>query len=53
MYDHLDTKTGDIMTKRERRTFNPEFKLECAQLELDQGGLTKKPAKRWALEKPR
>ncbi len=37
MYDHLDTKTGDIMTKRERRTFNPEFKLECAQLVLDQG----------------
>ncbi|TOG88382.1 hypothetical protein CGI92_23190 [Vibrio parahaemolyticus] len=36
MYDHLDTKTGDIMTKRERRTFNPEFKLECAQLVLDQ-----------------
>ncbi|WP_104036060.1 IS3 family transposase [Vibrio jasicida] len=25
------------MTKRERRTFNPEFKLECAQLVLDQG----------------
>ncbi len=24
------------MTKRERRTFNPEFKLECAQLVLDQ-----------------
>ncbi len=37
MYDHLDTKTGDIMTKRERHTFNPEFKLECAQLVLDQG----------------
>ncbi|BFN32553.1 IS3 family transposase [Vibrio harveyi] len=37
MYDHLDTKTGDIMTKRGRRTFNPEFKLECAQLVLDQG----------------
>ncbi|MCG9671908.1 transposase, partial [Vibrio harveyi] len=36
MYDHLDTKTGDIMTKRGRRTFNPEFKLECAQLVLDQ-----------------
>ncbi|EGQ9765777.1 transposase [Vibrio alginolyticus] len=25
------------MTKRERRTFNSEFKLECAQLVLDQG----------------
>lgn len=37
MYDHLDTKTGGIMTKRERRTFNPEFKLECTQLVLDQG----------------
>ncbi|MFA0007268.1 transposase, partial [Vibrio sp. 10N.261.46.E12] len=37
MYDHLKTKTGDIMTKRDRRTFNPEFKLECAQLVLDQG----------------
>ena len=37
MYDHLDTKTGDIMTRRERRTFNPEFKLECAQLVLNQG----------------
>ncbi len=24
------------MTKRERRTFNPGFKLECAQLVLDQ-----------------
>ena len=23
------------MTKRERRTFTPEFKLECAQLVLD------------------
>ena len=37
MYDHLDTKTGDIMTKSQRRSFNPEFKLECAQLVLDQG----------------
>ncbi|WP_114149226.1 transposase [Vibrio sp. ArtGut-C1] len=25
------------MTRCERRTFNPEFKLECAQLVLDQG----------------
>lgn len=48
IYDHLDTKTGDIMPKRERSTFKPEFKLEYAQLELDQGGLTKKPAKQWA-----
>ena len=37
MYEHLDTKTGDIMTKSQRRSFNPEFKLECAQLVLDQG----------------
>ena len=25
------------MTKSQRRSFNPEFKLECAQLVLDQG----------------
>ncbi|NBI52926.1 transposase, partial [Photobacterium alginatilyticum] len=25
------------MTKRSRRTFSPEFKLEAAQLVLDQG----------------
>ena len=41
MYDHLDTKTGDNMTKRERRTFNPEFKLEYAQLVLGQGRIYK------------
>nr|AHA59171.1 transposase [Photobacterium gaetbulicola Gung47] len=29
--------TGDAMTKRSRRTFSPEFKLEAAQLVLDQG----------------
>ncbi|NBI53516.1 transposase, partial [Photobacterium alginatilyticum] len=28
--------TGDTMTKRSRRTFSPEFKLEAAQLVLDQ-----------------
>lgn len=31
------SQLGDIMTQRERRTFNPEFKLEYAQLVLDQG----------------
>lgn len=25
------------MTKRKRRSFDPEFKLECAQLVVDQG----------------
>ena len=28
---------GDNMTKKTRPTFNPEFKVECAQLVLDQG----------------
>ena len=28
---------GDNMTKRTRPRFNPEFKVECAQLVLDQG----------------
>ncbi|TFH90649.1 transposase, partial [Vibrio ouci] len=27
---------GDTMTKRTRRTFNPEFKLEAAQLVVEQ-----------------
>ena len=27
---------GDNMTKKARPTFNPEFKVECAQLVLDQ-----------------
>ena len=28
---------GDNMTKTNRPRFNPEFKVECAQLVLDQG----------------
>ena len=28
---------GDNMTKKTRPTYNPEFKVECAQLVLDQG----------------
>ena len=28
---------GDDMTKKKRPTYNPEFKVECAQLVLDQG----------------
>ena len=28
---------GDNMAKKTRPTFNPEFKVECAQLVLDQG----------------
>jgi len=28
---------GDNMTKKTRPRFNPEFKVECAQLVLDQG----------------
>lgn len=37
MYHHLNIYTGDFMTKHDRRTFDAEFKLECAQLVLDQG----------------
>ena len=29
--------TGDIMTKRTRPNFSPEFRLEAAQLVVDQG----------------
>ena len=28
---------GDNMTKKTRPTYNPEFKVECARLVLDQG----------------
>ncbi len=30
-------KTGDFMTKKIKRTFSPEFKLECALLVVDKG----------------
>ncbi|WP_241640624.1 IS3 family transposase [Rosenbergiella epipactidis] len=30
-------KTGDIMSKKNKRTFTPEFRLECAQLIVDKG----------------
>ncbi|WP_241587753.1 IS3 family transposase [Rosenbergiella epipactidis] len=30
-------KTGDIMSKKTKRTFTPEFRLECAQLIVDKG----------------
>ncbi|MBB8077104.1 transposase, partial [Escherichia coli] len=30
-------KTGDLMNKKTKRTFSPEFKLECAQLIVDKG----------------
>ncbi|EBC1671556.1 IS3 family transposase, partial [Salmonella enterica] len=30
-------KTGDLMNKKTKRTFTPEFRLECAQLIVDKG----------------
>lgn len=30
-------KTGDLMNKKTKRTFSPEFKLECSQLIIDKG----------------
>ncbi|EGA4835122.1 transposase [Salmonella enterica] len=30
-------KTGDLMNKKTKRTFTPEFRLECAQLIIDKG----------------
>ena len=30
-------KTGDFMTNKTKRTFSPEFKLECAQLIVAKG----------------
>ncbi|MBH2680620.1 IS3 family transposase [Serratia marcescens] len=30
-------KIGDLMNKRTKRTFTPEFRLECAQLIVDKG----------------
>ncbi|EOC7001158.1 IS3 family transposase [Escherichia coli IAI39] len=30
-------KTGDLMNKKTKRTFTPEFSLECAQLIVDKG----------------
>lgn len=42
-------KLGGVMTKRERRAFNPEFKFECAQLVLELGLTYKETCERWAL----
>ena len=48
---------GDNMTKTTRPRFNPEFKVECAQLVLDQGysvreiAELKKQVKRLEMEK--
>ncbi|EKE4641726.1 transposase, partial [Escherichia coli] len=30
-------KTGDLMNKKTKRTFTPEFRLECARLIVDKG----------------
>ena len=30
-------QTGDLMNKKTKRTFTPEFRLECAQLIVDKG----------------
>ncbi len=39
------TYLGEIMTKRTRPTFTPEFRLEAAQLVVDQGYSIREAAK--------
>ena len=36
MINHIAAE-GDNMTKKTRPTYSPEYKIECAQLVLDQG----------------
>jgi len=33
----IQHKTGDLMNKKTKRSFTPEFRLECAQLIVDKG----------------
>ncbi|MBA7721653.1 IS3 family transposase [Escherichia coli] len=37
MISSLQHKTGDLMNKKTKRTFTPEFRLECAQRIVDKG----------------
>lgn len=46
-------KTGDLMNKKTKRTFTPEFRLACAQLIVDKGYSIDKPVKQWMSVLPR
>jgi transposase len=47
----MPQRTGDIM-KRSRRTFSAQFKLECAQLVVDQGYTVKEAAQAMSVGVP-